>query len=92
MSDEDQMIAEARARDEQRAQDLGDYTPVEQMLTLAEEVERLRKQVALYRPIIEAVAEHSIVVIDWPDEMMEGRVRWSDLHAQARAALAEANE
>ena len=32
MSDEDQMIAEARARDERAAKLLGDYTPIEAML------------------------------------------------------------
>jgi hypothetical protein len=37
MRDEDQMIAEARVRDERAAKALGDYTRVEEMLRTADE-------------------------------------------------------
>jgi hypothetical protein len=37
MSDEDQLIAEARARDERAARELGDYTPMEEALHTADE-------------------------------------------------------
>ena len=47
---EDQ-LAEARARDLERAQALGTYTPVEQVLALASEVERLRKLPGPLRPL-----------------------------------------
>lgn len=39
MTDEDQQVATARARDVLRAAALGDYTPVKQMLEMAEEAE-----------------------------------------------------
>jgi len=45
MTDEDQQIAAARWRDEQRAQQLGDYTPVEQSLATAEERAEIWRQV-----------------------------------------------
>jgi hypothetical protein len=50
MSDEDEMIAQARRRDLQRAQDLGDYTPVEQTLATAE------GRALLWRDIIDFLA------------------------------------
>ena len=82
---EDRQIADARQRDQQRAQDLGAYTPVEQVLALATEVERLRKQVALFRPIVEAVAaDRGSPYRGGP----VGQVSSSDLVDMARAALA----